>query len=53
MIISREEHEKYMESYCEFKKETKRLMNLIVNNHAKIGIHDPYDLDKYFPCKYV
>lgn len=51
--ITREYHDEYMKQYREFMDKTKKAMDLIVNQHRKIGIQSPYDLEENYPCEYV
>jgi hypothetical protein len=53
MIITRESHDEYMKEYRKFMDKTKKVMDLIVNQHRKIGIPSIYDWKEYYPCEYI
>ena len=51
MGITRETHEEYMKKYSKFKEETRKKLDLIINQKRKFGILDDYG--GYYPCEYM
>ena len=51
MKFTRSSHEKYMNEYEKFKEETRKSMDLIINQKRKFGILDEYG--DYYPCEYI